>query len=167
MNKFRAADLVAWGDRRLDEFPNLSDPTVDSHIAEPVRQLEAMKRAFEKHMPDQLIHSDICGNMLFEQDGQPPAIIDMTFLWRPSELGAAIAVTDGLIWNKQGKELVDMYRSDSDSIQILVRALLYRAVAWLIDISVVGAEEDRAWRERMLPLLDFENAVNVLRKYID
>ena len=44
--------------------------------------------------------------MLFEDDGQPPGIIDLTFFWRPAKTGEAIAVADGLMWHGEGDDLV-------------------------------------------------------------
>lgn len=168
MNRFREADLVAWDEKRLDELPSVKHVNVLSRISQPLRQLGALKRDFTGDMPSQLVHGDIGGNMLFAQDGrQPPGIIDMTFYWRPAGYGAAIVVADGLLWHGEGEGLVRMYGTDADSIQVLVRALLFRIVTWAIDVPVVGADSDTAWAERMLPVVDFVGAVDVVSAFVD
>ncbi|CEJ93585.1 hypothetical protein VHEMI09163 [[Torrubiella] hemipterigena] len=167
MNRFREADLVAWGEKGLDQLPVTTNPAVLSRIEAPMRRLEALKREFTHDLPNQLVHGDMAGNMLFDEDGKlPPGIIDMTFYWRPGGLGAAIMVADRLLWNDEGDEAVKMYGTDADSIQLLLRALLFRIVTWAIDIVVVDAEPDRIWAEKMLPVVDFEAAVEIVSKFV-
>ena len=167
MSRFRQADLVAWDERQLSDLPMVTDQDVVSRINEPLRQLESLKRDLSDSTPFQLVHGDIAGNMLFETDGRPPGIIDLTFYWRPAATAAAIVVADGLMWNNQGEELINMYGTDFNSIQILVRALLFRTVTWAINIDVVSAEADAAWRQKMLPLVDFDEPVRLIRKYVE
>jgi uncharacterized protein (TIGR02569 family) len=167
MNRFREADLVAWGEKQLEELPAVTNSDVQSRIKEPLRQLRALKRDFENEIPYQLIHGDMGGNMLFAKDDQPPGIIDMTFYWRPAGYGAAIVVADGLMWHGEGDELIGMYGTDADSIQLLVRALLFRTVTWAIDLGVVGLDSDQAWARKMLPLVDFDGPVEIIRKFVD
>lgn len=168
MDGFREADLVAWGEKRLDEFPNKTNASVLSRITEPLRQLEELKRDFTKDMPNQLVHGDMSGNTLFDEDsGNPPGIIDLTFYWRPSRTGEAIAVADGLMWHGRGDDLVQMYGTDADSIQVLVRALIFRIARWAIKREGHDEVADAEFVEKMLPLVDFEGPVAIIRRYID
>lgn len=168
MNRFREADAVAWGDKRLDQLPMVSNSDVRARTAEPIRKLEALKRDFAVLPPSQLVHGDIAGNMLFdEQETLPPGIIDLTFYWRPAAFGAAIAVADGLMWEGEGEELIEMCGTDAESIQMLVRAVLFRTLTWAIDIPVVGEEEDREFVRMMLPQVDFERPIEIICKYME
>jgi prepilin-type processing-associated H-X9-DG protein len=47
------------------------------------------------HLPEQLLHGDLTGNVLFA-DGVAPAIIDRSPYWRPVSWAAAVAVVDAL-----------------------------------------------------------------------
>lgn len=167
MDGFRQADLVAWGEKHLEDFTVTTNQAVTSRITEPLRQLEELKRSFNSEIPSQLVHGDIYGNMLFEDDGQPPGIIDLTFFWRPAKTGDAIAVADGLMWRGEGDDLVKLYGTDHDSIQVLVRALMFRTVRWAIKAQVRDTGSDAAWVDKMLPLVNFEGPVNIVRKYVD
>ncbi|KAK2616381.1 hypothetical protein QQS21_000622 [Conoideocrella luteorostrata] len=167
MNRFREADLVAWDEKSLNQLPVVANADVLSRIREPLRRLEALKGGFKNHRPRQLIHGDIGGNMLFEKNGQPPGIIDLTFYWRPAGFGEAILVADGLMWHGEGDGLITRYGTDADSIQLLVRALLFRTVAWAIDLEVAGHDSDKAWVEKMLPLIDFDGPVETVCKFVE
>lgn len=166
MDGFREADMVAWGEKRLDEFPTTASASVLSRVTEALRQLEDLKRDFSKDMPNQLVHGDMLGNTLFDEE-QSPGIIDLTFYWRPARMGDAIVVADGLMWHGRGDDLVQLYGTDADSIQVLVRALIFRTARWAIKRDGPGAESDAEWAEKMLPLVNFEGPVDIVRRYID
>ncbi|KAJ3492854.1 hypothetical protein NLG97_g5099 [Lecanicillium saksenae] len=165
LNRFRLADQLAWGEASLADMPNVTNPVVLSRINGPMKRLVQFRYPLD-HLPNQLIHGDICGNMLFDSEGKPPGVIDMTFYWRPQAYGAAIAVADGLLWNKEGENLIELYGTDTDSIQLLVRALLFRTATWVIDVPIVSRASDEAWAKTMLPLVDFDGAIDVINKYL-
>jgi hypothetical protein len=83
--------------------------------------------------PSGLIHGDLTGNVLFD-DELPPAIIDFTPYWRPLEFQSAIVVADALVWEGAPPEL-----ADAVAPQYLLRALIYRGVT-----SIVAGTEWRA-----------------------
>ena len=107
-------DRVAWGD---EPFEGLDDILAALH---PVTE------------PSGLIHGDLTGNVLFD-DELPPAIIDFTPYWRPLEFQSAVVVADALIWEGAPPELADVVDP-----QYLLRALIYRGVT-----SIVAGTE---WR---------------------
>jgi uncharacterized protein (TIGR02569 family) len=78
--------------------------------------------------PSAVVHSDLCGNVLFH-DGQVPAIIDFTPYWQPVEYSEAMIVADGLLFHGAGVELVDVIGRGKHRLQFLVRALMFRVVA--------------------------------------
>ncbi|KAJ6781191.1 hypothetical protein PWT90_05968 [Aphanocladium album] len=166
MNRFRLADRFAWGEASLEEMPNVTNSTVLSRINGPIKELVEFRRPLSHELPNQLIHGDIGGNMLFDSEGKPPGVIDMTFYWRPQGYGAAIVVADGLLWNQKGGDLIKLYGTDADDIQLLVRAVLFRTVTWAIDVPIVSRVSDETWAKRMLPLVDFAGAVDAIKKYL-
>ncbi len=82
------------------------------------------------------MHGDLTGNVL-AHPGLPPAVIDLSAYWRPVELGTAVVVADALVWHGAGAELAAELLPGPHGGQLLVRALLCRAVT-----EVAGAPPD-------------------------
>lgn len=97
-------DRFAWGEA---SFPELDD------VLSALEPVDA---------PSQLIHGDLIGNVLF-QDELPPAIVDFAPYWRPTEFASAVVVADALSWEGAPDELAHVVHP-----QYLLRALVYRAV---------------------------------------
>jgi len=116
-----AGDQVAWGER--DPGPLLGPAA--GPIAGQVRRLLAALRPVDR--PDQLVHADLAGNVLFA-DGQPPAFIDFSPLRRPAALPLAVVAVDSLQWHRARPELLDYLAGEPEFDQLLARALIYRLV---------------------------------------
>lgn len=101
-------DRVAWEEAR---YPGIDD------------LLAALGPVDEQ---SQLIHGDLTGNVLFHAH-LPPAVIDFSPYWRPTEYASAIVVGDALIW-----EGADVSLAELVSPQLLLRALIYRAVTSML-----------------------------------
>jgi uncharacterized protein (TIGR02569 family) len=99
------ADRRAWGE------------TADHEQPEVARLLAARRRI---DAPDQLIHGDLSGNVLFA-DGLPPAVIDFSPYWRPAAYASAIVVVDAVAW--YGADPALLATLDP---QLLIRAVLFR-----------------------------------------
>jgi uncharacterized protein (TIGR02569 family) len=108
-------DRVAWGDLPASEF---------SHVKHLARLSAALQPV---HQPNQLIHGDLTGNVLFA-DALPPAIIDFSPYWRPTGFAAAIVVGDALVWEGADAAILDAVIHIEQFDQLLLRALIYRAV---------------------------------------
>jgi uncharacterized protein (TIGR02569 family) len=109
-------DRVAWG-----EAPN--EPYRDvPHVATLAERLAPVRA------PSQLIHGDLTGNVLFA-DGLPPAVIDLSLYWRPTDFATAIVVADALVWEGADESLLRAVVEIADFGQMLSRALLFRVVA--------------------------------------
>ncbi|MBN1342992.1 MAG: hypothetical protein JXQ73_09955 [Phycisphaerae bacterium] len=107
-------DRVAWEETRAPfEHPTL-------------RQMLDLRKPIA--LPNQIVHGDLGGNVLFAKD-QPPAVIDFSPYWRPVGFAAAIVVADAVCWQNAPPEA---FRGSISSIehfpQLLVRALIYRMV---------------------------------------
>jgi hypothetical protein len=77
--------------------------------------------------PSQLVHGDLTGNVLFAA-GLPPAVIDFSPYWRPTGFASAVVVGDALLWEGADVSLLTAVAHVEDFPQLLVRALIFRAV---------------------------------------
>lgn len=78
--------------------------------------------------PDQLIHNDLAGNVLFG-DPEPPAVIDFTPGWRPAGYQTAVVVADAFLWHDAGPALADQAAALVEGFAgLFIRALLFRLV---------------------------------------
>jgi len=118
-------DQVAWGER--DPEPALGPAA--GPIAGQVRRLLAALRPVD--LPDQLVHADLTGNVLFA-DGEPPAFIDFSPLCRPAALPLAVVAVDALQWQRARPEALDYLANEPAFHQLLARALIYRLVTDVI-----------------------------------
>ena len=118
-------DQVAWGER--DPGPLLGPPA--GQLAEQVRRLLAALRPID--LPDQLIHADLTGNVLFA-DGMPPAVIDFSPLHRPAGLPLAVVAVDALMWQRARPEALDQLVGQPELDQLLVRAMIYRLITSIV-----------------------------------
>jgi len=112
-------DQVAWGERD----PEAALGPATGAIAGQVRALLAALRPVD--LPEQLVHADLTGNVLFA-DGQPPAFIDFSPLCRPAGLPLAVVAVDALQWQQARPEALDYLADEPEFDQLLARALIYR-----------------------------------------
>jgi uncharacterized protein (TIGR02569 family) len=108
-------DRVAWEEFPAERFEHVKHLSV---LVDAQRPFEAA---------DQLVHGDLTGNVLFAA-GLPPAVIDFSPFWRPAGYASAIVVADALVWEGADATLLDAVAHIEDFDQLLVRALIMRAV---------------------------------------
>jgi uncharacterized protein (TIGR02569 family) len=89
------------------------------------------------HLPQQLIHGDIAGNMIFAE-GLPIGVIDLTLYWRPVAFAKAVLVVDTLAW--EGADPVDFAAvvREPEMHQLLLRAALRRVLEQQEQIPACG-----------------------------
>jgi uncharacterized protein (TIGR02569 family) len=120
-HRWAVADRVAWGEAAVEVGP-ASRPLLD--------RLERLRRPV--HLPSQLVHGDLSGNVLLA-DGLPPAVIDVSPYWRPAAYADAVVTVDALLWWEEPESLVDELAPPSlDHLartQLLLRATVFRLVA--------------------------------------
>ncbi|WP_336216761.1 phosphotransferase [Nonomuraea sp. LPB2021202275-12-8] len=117
------ADRVAWAD---------AAPSLPGEAGRALAALLELRGPVEA--PDQLIHGDLTGNVLFHP-GQRPAVIDFSPYWRPARYAEAIVTADALLYHGAGPELA----GGGEDVPLLVRALIFRLVALCILTGRDGA----------------------------
>jgi uncharacterized protein (TIGR02569 family) len=135
-------DQVAWGER--DPGP-LLEPLAGPPAGQAGGQLAAQVRRLlaalaPVGLPDQLIHADLTGNVLFA-DPMPPAVIDFSPLYRPAGWALAIVAVDALQWHQADSGVLGLLAGEPQLDQLLARALIFRQIS-----EVVGGGLERAAR---------------------
>ena len=96
--------------------------------AEVAQKLDRIFNAYQKiETTDQVIHSDPCGNILFDDD-LLPLVIDFSPALRPKEYGEAILVADAIAWEGAPVELKAELPDTLYSRQMLLRAINFRLI---------------------------------------
>jgi hypothetical protein len=124
------ADRMVWGELPLTALPGLH---------EPAEALAELATSAELRNPNQAIHSDLSGNLLFV-DGLPPAVIDFSPYYRPVAYADGILAADLLLWGDADREVLEYVEPP-----YVARVVLFRLLSAL--------EE---------PLPDFERAIRTL-----
>ena len=158
-NRFREADLVAWDEKKLQEVGNVSEE-VHSWFCAELERLQCLKKSLPTDLSQQLIHGDLTGNVLFDDPpGSLPGIIDMTFYWRPKLWAEAIIVADTLAWYHQNPDVIRAYGMDELRLQLLVRALQWRILAFCID-------PDMSFVRAFVPTADYKRTIDMVEVFI-
>lgn len=111
-DRWAVADRAAWGDE-------------DRQVPGPLERLAAARRPVD--LPDQLIHGDLFGNMLWHPS-LPPAVIDVSPYWRPAPYADAIALVDRAM-RAQDPNVAKPEALGPHGHQLLIRAVLFRALS--------------------------------------
>ena len=110
------ADRIAWGELSAGAFAT---------VPEVARLLSARGAV---HAPDQVVHGDLTGNVLFA-DGLAPAVIDFSPYWRPKGFASAIVAADAVLWYDADVELLSTVVDTRADVELLIRAVLFRLLA--------------------------------------
>ena len=104
---WRLGDRFAWEGEHLDT------PVPDEVAA-------VRSRLVPVDLPDQLVHADLLGNVLFA-GGLPPAVIDVSPSWRPAPFADAVVCVDAVSWWDAPASVLHL----ADE-QLVLRAALFR-----------------------------------------
>jgi uncharacterized protein (TIGR02569 family) len=103
-------------------------PPPDNLRSEIKAEIESI---FEWYRPiergSKIIHSDMCGNFLFE-DGLDPCIIDFSPTYGSYGYGEAILVADAIAWEDAPLEIISILEGDTHHRQNLLRAINFRVI---------------------------------------
>jgi uncharacterized protein (TIGR02569 family) len=119
-DRWAVADRIAWGQLPLPPTA-AGDPLV----------CDLMKAWRPVGGRDQLVHGDLTGNVLFHTD-LPPLVIDLSPYWRPPGFATAVVLVDAHVWHGGDDLLLESQGRDVTAVQLLLRALLFRAVTDLL-----------------------------------
>ncbi|MFL6072517.1 MAG: TIGR02569 family protein [Mycobacteriales bacterium] len=112
------ADRVAWGE----------EPVVgDDRVYRLQSELAVVRRPVS--MRCQLVHGDLCANVLFAA-GEPPSVLDLSPYWRPVAWALAVVVVDGITWYGADLSVLDRWSHLPEWNQMLVRAAMFRLGAY-------------------------------------
>lgn len=134
-HRWALADRVAFG----DPYP---DPAPAARLL-----LETLLRQRRpSHEPEQIVHGDLTGNVLFSP-GRAPAVIDFSPYWRPAGYAQAVAAVDALLWYDAPVSVLEIAARHGGPAfcDHLIRALIFRLVAH--SEAVKAARADEAWPE--------------------
>lgn len=116
-HRWAVAERVAWDEQELAVEPRIEEQTA--------RLWPLVARGREA---PQLVHGDLCGNLLFHPT-LPPAVIDFSPAWAPPSWARAIYAVDALGWHHGDDDLLALVRSDDETMACLARAGIFRLVA--------------------------------------
>lgn len=120
------ADRVAWEECGIQLRPELVDLS------------RRLRRVVEPLGAPQIVHGDLTGNVLFSPT-LPPAVIDISPYWRPSEYAEGVVIADALCWHGAPASLLDQA---GVSAAVVARALLFRMVTTSQAVSAGQAGVD-------------------------
>lgn len=130
-HQWARADRGAWGEVEVP-VPAPLRPAYDA--------LAGGRRPLVGEPPAQLVHGDLAGNVLFA-DGLAPAVIDFSPYWRPVGYAEAVVAVDGMLWYAATPDDVLPLLAPEDRRQLLIRATLFRLLAFA---AVAGSVEPAA-----------------------
>jgi uncharacterized protein (TIGR02569 family) len=112
------AHQIAWSETAMPQ-----DVLLDTRqmLAPLFQAYEPMTRS------NRVIHSDMCGNILFA-DGMKPLIIDFSMTNGDQEYAEAILVADAIAWEKAPIELINELPATPVYRQMLLRAVNFRVI---------------------------------------
>jgi len=142
------ADRLAWGEP-VGELWKIGD----GHGPRLFQELVVGRRPVD--LPDQVVHGDVFGNVLFAGVA-PPAIINFTPFWRPVIWSAAVIAVDALSWGGAQTELLQQWSHLRCWPQMLLRALLFRLAVNLADPHSTPAS-----------LVEILSAAELIRPFLD
>jgi uncharacterized protein (TIGR02569 family) len=95
------------------------------------KTIKLVKEIFARYRPlardRDIIHSDICGNIIF-QEGLDPCIIDFSPAYGSVEYAEAILVADAIAWENAPMDIVNLLQYNELYRQNLLRAINFRAI---------------------------------------
>ena len=117
-DRWTKAHEITW---QFESLPN----SVEKQIAETIEAL------FVHYLPMQrsegVLHSDICGNILFDA-GNQPCVIDFSPAYGPAKYAEAILVADAIAWEGAPLEIVRLLPYSDEYRQLLLRAINFRLI---------------------------------------
>ncbi|NIM95792.1 MAG: hypothetical protein GTO18_18995 [Anaerolineales bacterium] len=112
------AHEIAW---EFIPLPHTLDPKMTSMIIDIFSRYQPLSRSQE------IIHSDICGNILFHE-GVEPCVIDFSPAFGSIEYAESILVVDAIAWENAALDILNLLPLDEHYRQFLLRAINFRVI---------------------------------------
>ena len=116
-HRWAVADRVAWEEATVEVVPDARD--IMARISDWFGA-----RSGESYF----VHGDLSGNV-FLDPADVPVVLDVSPYLRPRRWAAAIVIADAVLWNGADVGLATSFACDSDGLDLLGRALIFRLVA--------------------------------------
>jgi uncharacterized protein (TIGR02569 family) len=117
-DRWSRAHEIAWGHVPL---PKALHPEIVRTIEGIFASYQPLARA------GGIIHSDLCGNILF-QDGLDPCVIDFSPAYGSPEYAESILVADAIAWEGAPLDILNLLPLDERYRQLLLRAINFRVI---------------------------------------
>ena len=127
---WRHGDAVAWNGR---------EPVGPEPYLTLLQRLLALREPVD--LASQVVHGDLCGNVLFDHAGRP-VVIDFSPYWRPAEWASAVVAIDAYEWEGAGPDALTWLDDIDPSCQLLLRAAVYR-IATSAEVALAGGVDHR------------------------
>ncbi len=116
-NPWSKGHRIAW---QIDELPRELPQETQESINNLLRRV-SLKEQYKV----QIVHSDLSGNILFDED-LDPLVIDFSPTIAPVEYAEAILICDCIAW--QGSEVseIDLLPTDELYKEMIIRAIIFR-----------------------------------------
>ena len=137
------ANQIAWGENHLPQNTDIRS----------IDLIENIKSKYEHiNLTNQLIHSDLAGNILF--DGIKPVLIDFSPEFRPSTYSEILLITDSIAWHNEPTESLWLTKHRQELvIQLALRAIVFRLLV-VINFYPTNHEAFRKELKNFQPLLN-------------
>jgi uncharacterized protein (TIGR02569 family) len=121
-DRWATADRVAWGEERPARF-------MSAMACEMIASLAPLLQEPWQGPAHQVVHGDLAGNVLFDDDGLPPAVIDLSPFFRPVAFADAVVIADAIAWHGESPAVAADFATLPCGNQLLARAVAFRVVA--------------------------------------
>lgn len=148
-NSWSTGDLVAW---QTLEF-NYGQEFMDLY-----NQIKPYLRPL--NLPFQLIHGDLSGNFLFDQD-LSPAIIDFSPTWAPNGFAEGIMFADAIAWDNADVKDLKIFKEIPNFDQFAWRGVLRRIAEQAEHIKWFGKDKEQALEHAQ----EFQKVIDCLKKF--
>jgi uncharacterized protein (TIGR02569 family) len=111
-----------WARAERAAFDGMPPAPAGGLVAEVAGQLDDTDLG-----PDQLVHADLAGNVLFDAVGVP-VVIDVAPYWRPALWAEAVCVLDAVLWHGADESAMARW-TEGGPRQAMLRAALFRLLS--------------------------------------
>lgn len=148
-NSWSIGNLVAW--QKL-EF------NYDQDFMDLYNQIKPYLKPLD--LPFQLVHGDLLGNFLCDQN-LPPAIIDFSPAWAPNGFAEGIMFADAIAWENANPKILEVFNKIPNFDQFAWRGVLRRITEQAEHIKMFDKDKKHAIEEAKV----YQKVIDCLKNY--